>query len=272
MEIHIIILALFVGFAFGLIGVGYLLRFQIPISLFVFIAGAMMASLFIMINTITIDSFLGGNVIDTVHYEVTTTTGLADICGGAGCNDIRGEHIATVNSMLIGDTIDCIDVTMRKSNAPTGNAIIGIFDHAQADSDPLIKQFGLQDVSVVSASNSQTFSYCLPDGEVYTLQFDDVIGVKFTGGAVGTTLRNQQSSIDVFDGINSITVTQDASTFVWSTVANSDFVAKTYLRGDSSEIINSTFGFTEEIKVFMVLMSVILFLAGAMVEFNTRRS
>jgi hypothetical protein len=236
------------------------------IPLLMFIGGAIMTFYaVVVVDSITYASFLGGDNLDTVHYEVTTTTGLVDICGGATCADIRGEHVATVDSVLIGDTIDCIDVTMRKSNAPTGTAIIGVFDHAQADSDPLIKQFGLQDVSVVSGTNSQTFTYCLPDGELYTLQFDDVVGVKFTGGLAGTALRNQQSSTNAFDTTNSITVTQDATTFAWSTVANSDFVAKMYLRGSDSEIVRDTLPFTEYPKILFGLIGSLIMIGGALI-------
>lgn len=276
MNIDISILYLFVAMSFGIIGIGYLIRFSIPMSLFIFIAGGLMASLFIMTDNIVTAYSVNETGSSLLYsYKVEDSSGLNDICGGAGCTNpvIRGEYVFSTSSQLYGDVIDCIDVTLRKTGSPTGNAIIGIFDHAQADSDPLIKQFGTYDVTLLTTTFSTWFSFCLPVGETYTLGDQDVIGVKYAGGGATDVIRIQTISADVFDGSNTQHTSQGSVSFTWSNFATTDTVARAYLRNTSElQTTEVTSPFSEELKTFMVLMSAILMLVGGMIEINARRN
>lgn len=258
------------AFSFGLIAVGYMVRMSVPISLFIFIAGGLMMSLFIMIDSITTENFFNGSLDATYHYRQESVSGLSDISAGATSFDIKGEYVTNTLSALYGDTIDCIDITLRKLGAPTGVVDIGVWDHAQAIGNPVIQHFGAQDLSVVSASVSQWYTFCLPEGTTYTIGDQDVIGARYNAGDSSNAVRIQVSTIDVFDSTNSQLTQKADATDVWSQ-STGDIVMRLYLRGADSEIITNDYEFTQEVKTFMVLMASMMLLVGAMVEIEARR-
>lgn len=273
MNIDISILYLFVAVSFGLVGIGYLLRFSIPLSLLIFVAGGLMTALFIMTDNVVV-----GHSVDPIgsptsySYNVESFTGASDICGGAGCGNVRGEYVFSSSSMLWGDTIDCIDIPLRKLGAPTGTATIGVYDHAQATDNPILKSFGTIDVSTLDVNIWMYKTFCL-NNEVYVMGDQDVIGVRYDGGDTSNAVRVAVTTGDVFDSSQTEHSRQDATTNIWTNFATTDTTMRTYLRSDlaltTTEIVSP---FTEELKVFMVLMGVIMLLVGSAVEFQARRN
>jgi hypothetical protein len=185
---------------------------------------------------------------------------------------IRGEYIFSTSSQLYLDEIDCIDMFMRKSNSPTGTVTVGIFDHAQADSDPLILSFGTIDVSMLQVY-FEWKSFCLPVGQTYILGDQDVIGAKFPTIDATNVLQISVVSADVFDGSNTEHSSQSSATFAWTNFGTTDTTMRMYLRSDAGILqTDTTEQFTEELKVFMVLMASVLLLVGGVIEIQARRS
>lgn len=271
MNIDISILYLFVAVSFGLIGIGYLLRFSIPISLLVFVAGGLMTSLFIITDNIVV-----GHSVDPIgssvlyHYNVESGAGTSSISGLTN-PQIRGEYIFSTSSMLYLDEIDCIDVLLRKVGSPTLTYTVGIFDHAQADSDPLILSFGTGDSSMLNTI-FEWKTFCLPVGQTYVLGDQDVAGVLYQEASTTNIIQIGVASQDVFDSSNTEHSSQSSSTFAWSNFGTTDTNMRLYLRSEAGFFTTEiTSPFTEELKVFMVLMGVIMLLVGSAVEFQSRR-
>jgi hypothetical protein len=266
MEIDITILALFMGFAFGLIGVGYLLRFQIPISLFVFIAGGIMASLFIMIDVVNV-GYSSNSSIETInHYDVQSSTGQVNINTVNG--HTRAERLQNTDSPLLGDTIDCITVFLgRTANAPLTDLVrVGVMD----SNTNFVRLFGSMNVTQMTTQSNRPYEFCLPLGDSYTFIDNEAVGIKYNAGDATNTISTRIDANNPFAGTTTEHVHATGSSWIVNT--GQDVMMVMTLRGESGVVNAIPFEFTEEIKVFMVLMSVILFLAGAMVEFNTRRS
>lgn len=260
MNIDITILYLFVGLSFGLVAIGYLFRYAIPASLFLFTAGGLMAVLFIYTETISTATFISGDTDNIYHYLVDSATGTNSY---SNVNFGYVELVSASNSALAGDTIDCIDVYMSRTLNPVGTAEIGTFDV----NNNVIVTFGTQNVALLSGA-LQWFTYCLPDGQTYTIQNGDRIGMKYASGTATDLVNIRGDANNPFDG----TVTfRQVYTTVWTSATGTDQVFRFYLRGGDIELTDNQEPFTEEIKVFMVLMASIMCLAGGVMEIEARR-
>jgi hypothetical protein len=258
--------------SFGLIAVGYMARFSIPMSLFVFIAGGLMMGLFIMTDEIKTGSFITETGASALyHYNIEQTSGGFSISGLTN-PIIRGEYVFSTSSMLYGDIIDCIDVLVRKQATPTLDFQVGVFDHAQTDSDPLILSFGTMDSELLNTF-FEWKTFCLPVGQTYTIGDQDVFGIKYTEASATNVVQIGGVSADVFDGSNTEHTSQSSATFVWSNFGTTDTNLRLYLRSDAGILqTDSVEPFTEELKVFMVLMASVLLLFGGAIEIQSRRS
>lgn len=261
MDIPIEIFMLGIGVSIALALFGFIRNPQIPAML---VFGGMFFLIFaIATDNIIIGSFSEGSTNDIVSYSQIDTSGLSDI--SAGASDIRGERSSTGSSQLVGDTIDCIDIMIRKVGAPTGSAIIGVYDRDLAINDPLIQSFGTVDISTISASVSQWYTFCLPLGNTYTIGINDVIGARYDGGNVTNALRVNTATVDRFDGVTTSLSTKADATNVWTDQTASDLTAIFYLRGEDS--VTTTiidYEFTEMPKVLFALFGVIMMLCGAL--------
>lgn len=270
MNIDISILYLFVGMSFGIIGIGYLIRFSIPMSLFIFIAGGLMVSLFIMTDNITVGYNTDKTEEETI-YEIDSLTGLYDVCGGAGCtHTIRGEYVANSASDLHLTEFDKVTYHLRKSGSPTGNIEFGVYDGTSNTANPILLSFGIFDSSLLSGVATNPITFILD--EPYTLQSGNVVGFRYTGGSSGNAVRTQAGDNEPFDSTNTIHRALAITTNVWGNVANSDIQLELFLGSNTvftNEPINHEF--TEELKTFMVLMSAILMMVGGLVEIDARR-
>lgn len=144
-----------------------------------------------------------------IHMSDTTKSSGTKIANGD--KTIVGEHV-TGTSQLVGDKIDQITLRLKKVGAPTGNAIIGIFDSA----GNLKKQFGTKAVNTLTTSFAD-YTSSLAGGELYTIVSGDSIGIKYTGGdptANYISITRDTKSADPFDGTS--THYQQFKSGVWS--------------------------------------------------------
>lgn len=251
-----------VSIAIGIFG--FIRNPQVPAMLC--FGGAFVLLLSVSTNQIQLEAFTDGPIDNIEVYPQRSSSGVADICGagGVGCNDIRGEYVSSTSSQLLGDTIDCIDVPLRKSGAPTGNGEVGVWDGNQATNNPIIISFGTFDASVLTTTNSVWTTFCLPLGQTYTITNQNVIGVRYDGGTATDTVRVLVSGADVFDGTITMLRSKSDATNTWATSSTQDLTAVFYLRGEESTILNNTFEFTELPKTFFALIGGSMILLGAL--------
>lgn len=281
MNLDFNVLVFLTGFIFSLPIIGYLFRFQIPISVFFLLAGVFMLSILMVTDGIILDNFafLDGGTDDTIVYPQDAFTGVSDVCGGggAGCNDIRGEYVFSTSSMLYGDTIDCIDLALRKTGTPTGLATIGVYDRASATDNPILQSFGTIDVVTLNTGFSSWYTFCLPIGTTYTIGDQDLLGLRYDLGNATDAVRLNIVTADNFDSTNTRYSSKSDATNVWTDTTTSDLTARFYLRGVVSEVVQDSntmdFTFTGEnyqLKVIMIFISIMFMVGGALVEVKQR--
>ena len=249
------------GIAIALAIFGFLRQPQIPAMLC--FGGMFMLVFAVATDTLILNTFFEGELPANYIYRQEAGSGLIDISAGAASSDIRGEYVTNTASRLYLQEIDCIDFTLRKLGTPTGVVDVGIWDHAQAIGNPVILHFGSQDLSTVSSSVSQWYSFCLPEGTTYIIGDQDVIGVRYNAGDSLNAARIQVSTVDIFDGTNSQSTAKADATDIWSQPTG-DMVMRAYLRGETSETVSSTYEFTELPKTLFALMGSIFMLCGAL--------
>lgn len=144
----------------------------------------------------TLGSWNDGTTYPIIHMNDVTAS------GGRALNSaipIRAEYVNTT-SQLVGQNIDQITMRLARVGSPTGNATIGVF----ASSGNLLRQFGSIDVASVGTGFADyTFSLSIP--QLYTIQAQDRIGIKFSGGSTVNyvNVMVDANSADPFNGINS---------------------------------------------------------------------
>lgn len=219
-----------------------------------FLGGFFIAFWSIQTDTIITDSFASGDVDNVYHYLVDSATGTNSY---SNVNFGYVQLVSASNSELVGDTINCIDVYMSRTLNPTGTAEIGTFDA----NNNVIVTFGTQNVALLSGA-LQWFTYCLPDGQTYTIQNGDRIGMKYASGTASDLVNIRGDANNPFDG----TVTfRQVYTTVWTSATGTDQVFRFYLSGGDFEITNNNFVFDGYAKVMFIVFGVIMFLAGAIV-------
>lgn len=265
----------FVGITFVMIAIGLVRR--IP-ALIVF-AGMFMFTIFAITDVIELDSFsqitnsttTDSTIIfqnNTYHYRVDTGTTSLVVQGGAGSLRTIVAEYGDGTGAIIGDTINCIDVAVRKSGSPTGNADIGVFDSIGT----LTTSFGSFDVSTLTTMN-QHKTGCLTGSETHTIGSNDRIGVRYTGGDVTNHLIVVIDNTNPFDG--TATIRQDFLSGTWSSLTGTDTTARFYLSEEETlgiegtentfEIVSRDFVFDNTLKVIFLLFASMVMLVGALI-------
>ncbi len=165
-------------------------------------------------------TFIGDPVVDVcitfpiTHMSDTTVSSGTKLSNGG--NTISGERV-TSTSQIKGDKIDQITIRLKKSGAPTGNAIIGVFSSTGA----LKKQFAAKDVSTLTTT-FKDYTFSLTGGQLYTIASGDRIGIKYTGGSSinGISVMRDTNVADPFDGTK--TDLQQFKAGVWSGINTND--------------------------------------------------
>ena len=257
MQIPIEIFSLFIGSSIALAIFGFLRNPQIPATLA--FAGIFILTIAVTTDSITIDSFLDGATETVYSYNVESFTG--QLALNSGGTTAHAEFVSSSSSQLLNDKIDCIDILLRKSGSPTGTATIGTLD----GSANIIQQFGTIDVSTLTTSNIW-YRFCLGIGETYTIQNQDRLGIKFTGGNATNNIQISQDANNPFDG--TITFRQQFTSPTWTSGSTSDLTMRFYLNSLPEDIILYEFEFTEFPKVLFALLGVILMLSGGLMVYK----
>lgn len=248
--------------AFAIVGIAK----KIPIL--IFIGGVFMLTMFILPDILVMGFNSDKDEITTV-YDLTSITGLYDVCGGAGCtHTIRGEYVANSASDLNGKEIDRVVYHIRKSGAPTGNIEFGIYDGTSNQANPIIRSLGTYDITLVPTTATIPITFNLDPS--YTLQVGNVVGARFTGGSTGNMLRQNACDNDCFDSTNSIHRALAITTNVWGNIANSDIYMQMY-RGSDLIFTNEPieFEYTEMTKALFGLFGAILLPIGFVIYRET---
>jgi hypothetical protein len=139
--------------------------------------------------TINIPSFPVTQMSDT-----TATSGLSTY----SAQQAHAEFVSPT-SQLAGKSIDEITLKLRKTGTPTGTAEIGIFNP-----DLTVKKlFGTKDATTITTTYTD-YTFSLSNGELYTLQSGDRIGIKYTSGSSTNfiAVMLDRDAADPFDGAN----------------------------------------------------------------------
>lgn len=270
MEIPFLVFAFLSGFIFSLPLVGYYFRFEIPISLFFFIAGIFMISLLLATDTLIMDYFSNGSTNNLVPYDVESSTG--QVLVNAVTAHSRGERLSNTSSALFGDTIDCITLFIGRSGSPPLGTLIqiGIMD----TSTNFIRVFGTMNVTQLLTSAVQPYEFCLPLGDTYTFTDTETFGVKYNAGDATNTLTMRIDNNNPFNGNNTEHVHATGSS--WISNAGQDLMAVLTLRGSVGSIITAPYdislsGPNYQVNTIMVFISVMYMVGGALIEVKSRR-
>lgn len=131
----------------------------------------------------------------TATYQVTDTSGSQGLYSGS--YTISAEKL-TASSVLIGETVSKLDLSIYKLGSPTGNADVGVFD----SSANLLFTFGTLDVSTLTGSGAW---YSFENSDGYTLSANEYVGIRYTGGDSSNRVIPQHDDVSPpLDGTNSI--------------------------------------------------------------------
>lgn len=159
-------------------------------------------------GTITGNSIINNCVsFPLVHMQdTTTTTGSLTYIG----RQINAEYVNST-SQLIGDKIDSITLRLQRIGSPPGTFQVGIFN---ADLTPK-KSFEIRSTSTLPTS-FQDYEFKLSNGELYTIQIGDRIGIKYNGGDTsnGISVMTDRDFADPFDGNKSYRARYETSWIV----------------------------------------------------------
>lgn len=266
MNLDFNVLVFLIGFIFALPIIGYLFRFNIPISLFFFIAGTFLISILLVVDGIVLEYFGSETTTgETIHYPMQgfgdATTALNNVNKG------EIEFLSSPTSILVGDKIQCMDVVLRKSGTPSGATlgIAGMFDLNNTE----LFRFGA--ISPASVSTVFTiYNFCVDEGEEVILGSGDRIGFQYTSGTATDRLEVRENTQNPFDG--TITFRQIYTTS-WQSSSTTDFVMKLYDLEPEEQQIVMDFSFTGEnyqLKVIMIFVAVMLMVGGALTEVRKR--
>lgn len=190
----------------------------------------------------------------TYHYDVSTEN--TDL-------DIDDDNFAVVeyvnaSSILIGDTINCVDLMISKIGTITGNSEIGVFD----SNGDIVTTWAIVDVSTFT-DTATFYTYCFTD---YTIQNQDRIGIRYDFASADDNLLKQALSTSDFDGENTIAQRLNFA-LTWDDFPDTDLTMRLYFVGGAtgnfdSEAINNL------MMVFILLMVVLVLILLIRLFFN----
>lgn len=183
--------------------------------------GAAVQTIFIFSLLVVSGIFLNSNFARSA-FGITETVYMDSSSFGAtpqtvnASNPSSAEYV-TPTSSLVNKTINEMTVWLGKAASPTGTLTAGIFD----SSNNVKKSFGTLDVSTLSTTIAKKYVFLLPNGDSYTIQAGDYIGVKYTGGDATNYVKNWYDSTDSFDAGSAVRARYTTS---WTTFSTNDLM------------------------------------------------
>lgn len=248
-------IALFLGFiAMTLAIVVFGIIKRIPVMI---LAGGLFLIFWsVMTDNIIVDAFFDPTRVTSYSYNYESQSGTSQL--NLGGNIAYGMFASTGSSLLVGDTINCIDLYIKKTGVPTGTMTIGTLDSTAN----IVKSFGTQDVSLLSTANVWK-TYCLVGGDTYTILSGDRIGARYAGGNATNGVGFNRDSAGTFDG----TVTfQQVYTSSWASNTGTDDSMRFYLTGQEGSVVNNPYPFTEIPKVLFSFFGIMIMVVSLVIS------
>lgn len=206
------------------------------------------------------------------YYNVTGTDSIVSLTGGGATNVMLTEFIAQSNSQLSGKSVNCIDLYLKKTGAPTGSYYVGVWGiSAFANTGNYLYLFGSGMAEDLTTTKT-LYTFCNTE-EAFTMRYRDAIGIFFSSGSSGNTLDAYSTTTDIFDSSNTHRLIQIASpSHVLTTT--SDLQGAIYANGIDfiENYSHDTVGnepilepFTQESKMWWGVISVILMVLGSLI-------
>ncbi len=129
---------------------------------------------------------------------------------------IHAEYVSP-SSVLIGQQIDTIELTLKKVNSPVGLAEVGIFN-----TDLSVKRLFATVDTATLATDYTASTFSLPTSQQpYTIQSGDRIGIKYATGTSTNyiSIMRDTNAADPFDGTNTYHTTYTGG---WNTFPTVD--------------------------------------------------
>lgn len=287
-DIPFVIYAFFNIMAFGLFTVSLVAgkgggRF---LPMFAFVAGIFVMILSVNTDNMFVDYLPNNQVISqnttnintapTANYFYSVSNSEATDSQFVGSSNGWGENF-TSTSAYKGQTFNCMQVPLKITGAPTGLAYLGVF--SGATNGYMKKVFGAVDVTTLSTTGYKNNNFCLPIGDTYTIQANDVIGVYYDNGSSANFLSSTRSTSNDIDGTNTIATRLTFSRGSWSPQTAVDFamtLSYNTVTTNVKTLYNSTaipvkyqFGINN-VKVYMAVLGASMVMVGAL-EYNENK-
>lgn len=285
MDIPIELFLGFIGTSIALAIFGFVRNPQIPATL-------VFGGLFILTIAISTDNVILGfsqvtnsTVISEVpisnttvyHYTVETSNTNLPTYNNTGGMKARAEALSSGGgSILVGDTIQCIDLYLANVGTLASNpTAITVGVYSSTNSLSPIQLYGVKDPSTLTPTLT-FYSFCVPEGSERILQSGDRIGFNYNAGNSTNyvlTRSNDVSGGGTFDGTNTLRVSSAFGSSVWGSASNDgDMTMRMYDYEIDYAVIEefenistqNDFEFTELPKTLFALIGTIFMLAGAL--------
>jgi hypothetical protein len=223
------------------------------------------------ITTSTID-------LEVYSYSVSSGTSAQTIRTDGTQTRARAE-IASTNSILIGQQIECIRIPISKTGSPTGTAVIGTLD---GSSSPVIV-FGYIDVTTITTS-FMAYEFCRDTP--YTISLGDRIGLRLLNGTqdASNLISIGSDATNPFDGTNTFRQGYGTS---WVSTTGEDMNMQLYrieeipnnvqvagiggIYSYEDNVMDISFeGPNFQIKVILIFVAVMFMVGGALTEVRKR--
>lgn len=193
-------------------------------------------------------------------------TGASNIHNGTGNIVIRAEHITSSSSVLFGDTVNCLEIYLAKTNNPPISTplIVGVFSTTVTNGIAETKyEFGRMNVTLLT-TDATLYKFCNTLSD-YTFTIGDRFGVMYRSGDATNLVAIQEDTIDIFDSTITRSVNFNDATNVWANTANNDLYFTLTLEHDTD---TSVYAFNDnDIWLFFILFGALFIMIGLMVQF-----
>lgn len=135
----------------------------------------------------------------------------------SGGNTIRAVKVSSTSSLLQGEPINQVIMSLSKTGSPTGNATIGLFDGSSSGN--VMVTCATLDVSTLTTSQAD-YTFNCPTNMIATFGGNDRIGIKYTGGDASNLVNWYNQASNAFDSTNTVRTAFTSGT--WTDVTTDD--------------------------------------------------
>lgn len=260
MDIPIELFLGFIGVSIAIALFGFVRNPQIPACL-------VMGGMFILFLSIATDNIIMGfafgqnGFIEEIFYDVMTRSFEQSLFNNT--QTIQAEELSTSSSFLFGDTINCLELNLRKTGTPPVSTLAryGVYDVNG------IEKYLIGTMNITILTTSSTPIELCNTSQSYTLTSGDRIGVKYNAGDLTNAIVMQFDANNPFDSTITRHSRFSSLTGTWTSFTANDFMGKiSFQMGEDNQIIteNILYEFTELPKTLFALIGVMSMLVGGL--------